>query len=141
VDRSSSRGAVGGSKRFLLHSGMAVVQAWPPLVVRQEVRHPWKFNSSEIGPVATLGSTTGDSRVKYQPTSIVTVGFFVVVNIAWRSQWSHDMLGVHRPTTVAALLLATERARRAIDVTWGSQRYWHSLTCSDFAGRRRLLLN
>jgi len=60
--------------------------------------------SDEIGAVATLGSTIGDSRVKYQPTSVVTVGFVVVVSIAWRSQWSHDMLGAHRPTTVALLL-------------------------------------
>ena len=60
----------------------------------------------EIGAVVTLGSTRGDSRVKYQPTSVVTVGF-VVVSIAWRSQWSHDLLGVHRPTVVA--LLTSER--------------------------------
>jgi len=68
--------------------------------------------SDEIGAVATLGSTTGDSRVKYQPTPVVAVGF-VVVSIAWSAQRSHDLLGFHRPTTVAALLLATERARRA----------------------------
>jgi len=55
--------------------------------------------SDEIGAVATLGSITGDSRVKYQPMSVVTVGFFVVFSIAWRSQRSHDLLGVHRPTT------------------------------------------
>ena len=38
----------------------------------------------------------------------MAVGFVVVVSVAWRSQGSHDMLGVHRPTTVAALL-TTER--------------------------------
>ena len=58
----------------------------------------------------------------------------MVVNIAWRSQWSHDMLGVHRPTTVAALLLATERARRAIDVAWSAQRSHDS---HDLLGFRR----
>jgi len=63
--------------------------------------------SDEIGAVATLGRTTGDSRVKYQPTPVVTVGF-VVVSIAWRSQWSHNLLGVHRPTVVA--LLTRERS-------------------------------
>jgi len=94
--------------------------------VRQEVRnslpwpsfrhgHPWKFNSGEIGAVATLGSTTGDSRVKYQPTSVVTVGFVVVVvvSIAWSFAevclHSLNLLGVHRPTTVAALLTSERR--------------------------------
>ena len=65
--------------------------------------------SDEIGAVATLGSTTGDSRVKYQPTPVVAVGF-VVVSIAWsaqRSHDSHDLLGFRRPTVVA--LLTTER--------------------------------
>ena len=91
--------------------------------------------SDEIGAVATLGSTTGDSRVKYQPTPVVAVGFVVVVNIAWRSQWSHDMLGVHRPTTVAALLLATER-RRARVAARSFAEVLYSLTCSEFAVSR-----
>jgi len=66
--------------------------------------------SDEIGAVATLGSTTGDSRVKYQPTPVVAVGFVVVVSVAWSAQWSHvahDLLGFCRPTVVA--LLTSER--------------------------------
>ena len=38
----------------------------------------------------------------------------VAINVAWVAQRSQgDVLGFRRPTTVAALLLATERARRA----------------------------
>jgi len=37
----------------------------------------------------------------------------VAINVAWSAQQSHDLLGFCRPTAVAALFLATERARRA----------------------------
>ena len=61
----------------------------------------------------------------------MTVGFVVVVSIVWSAQRSHDLLGFRRPTTVAALLLATERARRASDA---------SFIHPEFHYRRQLLL-
>jgi len=59
-DRSSSRGARGGSKRFLSfrHGRSSDMATLGSVTVV----------SDEIGAVASLGSTTGDSRVKYQPT-------------------------------------------------------------------------
>jgi len=57
---------------------------------------------------------------------------FVVVSIAWRSQWSHDLLGVHKLTV--ASLLTTESVRRA-RVAAGVLQWSHDLLrVRSFAG-------
>jgi len=116
-------GATGGSQVRLIDMVRSFasffIQAWPSLEVREDVRHSVAVRNAlplsvEIGALATLGSTTGDSRVKYQSMSVDSwfccgcqhcLEVTVVSRLAWRSQADNRCCSINNGALVVPALL------------------------------------